>query len=167
MCSGNSAFRYLSKRIQSKDSNISTQCSRNMIHNSQSANNIYAHQQMSKQNVIYIYIYTTYIYISHFYIYIYIYHISIYIYIYLEWVAMSFSRGSSWPRDQTRVEPRQILYHSHHLGKLPVHLSPDVKSHLDRPPQHVCWHGMRTKIPLSSPDLMNPVIEPPWRARSH
>ena len=31
----------------------------------------------------------------------------------LEWVAISFSRGSSWPRDQTRVSStgRQILYH--------------------------------------------------------
>ena len=30
----------------------------------------------------------------------------------LEWVAISFSRGSSWPRDQTRVSciGRQILY---------------------------------------------------------
>ena len=31
----------------------------------------------------------------------------------LEWVAISFSRGSSWPRDQTRVSciGRRILYH--------------------------------------------------------
>ena len=31
----------------------------------------------------------------------------------LEWVAISFSRGSSWPRDQTRVSGigRQFLYH--------------------------------------------------------
>ena len=31
----------------------------------------------------------------------------------LEWVAISFSRGSSWPRDQTRVSciGRQIYYH--------------------------------------------------------
>ena len=31
----------------------------------------------------------------------------------LEWVAISFSRGSSWPRDQTHVSciGRQILYH--------------------------------------------------------
>ena len=31
----------------------------------------------------------------------------------LEWVAISFSRGSFWPRDQTRVSyvGRQILYH--------------------------------------------------------
>ena len=34
----------------------------------------------------------------------------------LEWVAISFSRGSSWPRDQTHAScvsciGRQILYH--------------------------------------------------------
>ena len=39
----------------------------------------------------------------------------------LEWVAMSFSRGSSWPRDWTHVPcvsytGRQVLYHKHHLG---------------------------------------------------
>ena len=41
----------------------------------------------------------------------------------LEWVAMSFSRRSSWPRDQTCVSyisfiGRLILYHFHHLGWL-------------------------------------------------
>ena len=38
----------------------------------------------------------------------------------LEWVAISFSRGSSWPRDQTCVSciGRQILYHLSHLGEL-------------------------------------------------
>ena len=38
----------------------------------------------------------------------------------LEWVAISSSRGSSWPRDQTHVSGicigRQILYHWAHLG---------------------------------------------------
>ena len=39
----------------------------------------------------------------------------------LEWVAMSFSRGSSQPRDQTHIASvsytdRQILYHKRHLG---------------------------------------------------
>ena len=36
----------------------------------------------------------------------------------LEWVAMSSSRESSQPRDQTRVSciARQILYHERHLG---------------------------------------------------
>ena len=33
----------------------------------------------------------------------------------LEWVAMPFSRGSSWPRDRTRfLHCRQILYHLSH-----------------------------------------------------
>ena len=37
----------------------------------------------------------------------------------LEWVAISFSRGSSRPRDQTqvsRIAGRQILYHLNHQG---------------------------------------------------
>ena len=39
----------------------------------------------------------------------------------LEWVAMLFSRGSSWPRDPTLVSyvsciGRWVLYHLHHLG---------------------------------------------------
>ena len=36
----------------------------------------------------------------------------------LEWVAISFSRGSSWPRDQTQVSctGRQILYCLSHQG---------------------------------------------------
>ena len=36
----------------------------------------------------------------------------------LDWVAISFFQGSSWPRDWTRVSciDRQILYHWHHLG---------------------------------------------------
>ena len=39
----------------------------------------------------------------------------------LEWVAMPFSRGSSWPRDQTRVSyvsclGRWVPYLQHHLG---------------------------------------------------
>ena len=39
----------------------------------------------------------------------------------LEWVAMPSSRGSSRPRDQTRVSyvsciSRQVLYHRHNLG---------------------------------------------------
>ena len=37
----------------------------------------------------------------------------------LEWVATSFSRGSSRPRDQTR-HCRQILYHLNHQGVLGV-----------------------------------------------
>ena len=40
----------------------------------------------------------------------------------LEWLAISFSRGSSQLRNQTRVScissiGRQILYHWHHLGR--------------------------------------------------
>ena len=40
----------------------------------------------------------------------------------LEWVAMSFSRGSSRPRDRTRISSvsctgRRVLYHQRHHGK--------------------------------------------------
>ena len=36
----------------------------------------------------------------------------------LEWGAISFSRGSSWPRDRTWIYPhcRQMLYHLSHQG---------------------------------------------------
>ena len=39
----------------------------------------------------------------------------------LDWVAMTSSRSSSWPRDRTRVSyvsciGRRVLYHQHHLG---------------------------------------------------
>ena len=39
----------------------------------------------------------------------------------LEWVAISHSRGSSWPRDQTHVSfisciGRRVLYNQHHMG---------------------------------------------------
>ena len=43
----------------------------------------------------------------------------------LEWVPISFSRGSSWPRDQNTdlLHCRQILYHLSHPGK------PTIKRH--------------------------------------
>ena len=36
----------------------------------------------------------------------------------LQWGAISFSRGSYWPRDQPHISyvGRRILYHQHHLG---------------------------------------------------
>ena len=42
----------------------------------------------------------------------------------LEWVAISFSRGSSWPRDKTCISGvscigRQIIYQLYHLGGWP------------------------------------------------
>ena len=53
----------------------------------------------------------------------------------LEWVAISYSRGSSWPKDWTCLScvsytGRHILYHSHHLGSPPtkekLHTHPGV-----------------------------------------
>ena len=43
----------------------------------------------------------------------------------LEWVTIPFSRGSSWPRDRTRVSRescigKRNLYHYHHLGMLSI-----------------------------------------------
>ena len=36
----------------------------------------------------------------------------------LEWLAISFSRGSSWPRDQTRVSCIAVRLHLSHQGSL-------------------------------------------------
>ena len=51
----------------------------------------------------------------------------------LEWVAMPSSRGSSWPRDRTRISyvsciGRRVLYHWCHLGSLSLSLKPLAKS---------------------------------------
>ena len=47
----------------------------------------------------------------------------------LAWIAMRFSRASSWPRDQTWVSNvscsgRWVLYHSCYLGSLQVSIAP-------------------------------------------
>ena len=34
----------------------------------------------------------------------------------MEWIAISSSRGSSQPKNQTQVFGRWVLYHKHHLG---------------------------------------------------
>ena len=57
----------------------------------------------------------------------------------LEWVAISFSRGSSQPRDRTRISSifcvgRQDLYHYCHLGS-PSYIIPLLKSFSDFPSQ--------------------------------
>ena len=60
----------------------------------------------------------------------------------LEWAAISFSRGSSWPRDWTRVSctRRQILYHLSHQGSPGKSLKKILKqficSNQDQPPIH-------------------------------
>ena len=47
----------------------------------------------------------------------------------LEWIAISFSRGSSWHKDQTKVYciGRQILYHLNHQGN---HIFQIIKSNV-------------------------------------
>ena len=65
----------------------------------------------------------------------------------LVWVAMPFSRGSSWPRDLTHVSyvsciGRKILYHSHQLGSPlgPIKLSNLLPtSHLHSPKVRLDW----------------------------
>ena len=46
----------------------------------------------------------------------------------LEWVAIPFSRGSSWPRDRTCIflHCRQILYHLSHQGSPYCHTKDDA-----------------------------------------
>ena len=51
----------------------------------------------------------------------------------LEWVAISFSRGSSWPRDWTHISwvsciGRRVLYCQHHLGRFTVLINPFQES---------------------------------------
>ena len=48
----------------------------------------------------------------------------------LEWVAIPFSRGSSWPRDWTCIQHyRQILYHLSHQGSPKDEETETLKSH--------------------------------------
>ena len=46
----------------------------------------------------------------------------------LEWVAIPFSKGSSWPRDGTCSSCicREVLYHEHHLGS-PIYIVSEVQ----------------------------------------
>ena len=61
----------------------------------------------------------------------------------LEWVAISSSGGSSWPRDQTQVSyvscsGRWVLYHECHLGspRVAQTLLEQVEASLSQPSQH-------------------------------
>ena len=52
----------------------------------------------------------------------------------LEWVAMTSSKGSSWPKDWTRISyisciGRQVLYHQHCLGSPYCQLESESESH--------------------------------------
>ena len=51
----------------------------------------------------------------------------------LEWVAMTSSRGSSWPRDWTQVSciGRQFLYHKRHLESPRKNIQHDKRQILD------------------------------------
>ena len=60
----------------------------------------------------------------------------------LEWVTISFSRGSSWPRDQTWSSALQILHHLSHQGSPSVSLNclPCLCS------QTRCWAKILTSL---------------------
>ena len=65
----------------------------------------------------------------------------------LVWVAMPSSRGSSWPRDRTRVSyvsciGWQVLYHKHHLG------SPLRMAYCPKTENYKHWQGCGEMEPL-------------------
>ena len=55
----------------------------------------------------------------------------------LEWVAFTFSRGSSQPRDQTQVSHSCIMYHLLKLASIPSSQSPRAESTLP-----LCYQGI-------------------------
>ena len=81
----------------------------------------------------------------------------------LEWVAISFSRGSSRPRDRTCVAHTSCIEFSsvHSLSRVRVFATPWTVACQAPPsmgfPRQKCWSG----LPFHSPgDLPNPGIEP-------
>ena len=71
----------------------------------------------------------------------------------LEWVAISFSRGSSWPRDQTQGScvsciGRKILYQPYHLGS-PINkvISPHWIFPAPQVPTYACVFTFPCKLP--------------------
>ena len=84
----------------------------------------------------------------------------------LEWVAISFSRGSSQLRDWTHIScvsciGRQILYHQHHLSEtfLPKyatpHLWPSTASHLFNQIGHSIDNMLQDKNQASSNSILS------------
>ena len=65
----------------------------------------------------------------------------------LEWVAISYSRGSAWPRDWTHIScvscmGRQILYQLHNLGSPNMCLQWNITLPRERRRFcHLWWHG--------------------------
>ena len=77
----------------------------------------------------------------------------------MEWVAMPFSRGASWPRDRTHVSyisciGRHVLYHECHLGSLGIRglcfilNSQDYREFKSRWRVCVCVHPLVKSEPL-------------------
>ena len=59
----------------------------------------------------------------------------------LEWVAMPFSRGSSPPRDQTRVSCMQIPYHLSYWEEAGCPLPDREPRPSPKPPPQTCVHS--------------------------
>ena len=77
----------------------------------------------------------------------------------LEWVAVSSSRGSSWPRDRTHVcfisyTGRWVLYHWHYLRSLGAFRKASL-----------CRHGWLNYWPLVINLTSSPSLPEGWRVR--
>ena len=92
----------------------------------------------------------------------------------LEWVAVSFSRGSSWPRDWTQDSyvswtGRQVLYHWYHLGS-PQEASKAESKSVTRAgiswrlvQSHVWWLGGNdSKIKAANPSTYLRLLHVAW-----
>ena len=82
----------------------------------------------------------------------------------LEWVAMSSSRGSSWPRDQTRVSNfsclgRQVLYHQCHQQASPQRSLP-----MQCPTK--CWPDRSLDPRKALPHGIYPTLAIPMKPRA-
>ena len=80
----------------------------------------------------------------------------------LEWVAISFSRGSSWPRDQTCVFcisciSRWILYHCNTRIVDLVHLCPGSRVFFKMTLEHIYCMPQFSSVAQSCPTLCDPM----------
>ena len=73
----------------------------------------------------------------------------------LKWVAISFSRGSSWPRNQSQVSSLWILYQLNYQGCQPFKTSGYLHFHL-RSLTHSSAFQMATTVSASNPNWKYP-----------
>ena len=93
----------------------------------------------------------------------------------LEWVVISSSRGSSWPRDWTQVFyvsciGRWVLYHQQYLGSQRGGINEKTPQFLSRPGvgvwapnKHLQWLTQHTLCPTKEARLMNTDCMTPFR----